>query len=110
MRDGDLRHLGQIENRVEDRVLVSEIDDWPIREYAIHALGERLVVAFAEQAVAEEKAAAQQVLAELRRLLVGELHGTGEPGDEKRPVESIVAVLEIDGLLDGAHMRACEAL
>jgi hypothetical protein len=75
---------------------------------ALQALLEHHVVALAEKAVAKEKPAAQQVLAEFRRLLVGQLPGTGEPGDEKRPIVSVVAILQIHGLLDGAHVRARE--
>ena len=90
-------------------MVVGHVDDRPIRKHAPQALHERGVVALAEEAVAKEKAAAQQVLAQFRRLLVGELHGAGEPGDEKRPIVRVVAVLEIHGLLDGPHVRAREA-
>src|SRR5690606_7695149 len=49
------------------------------------------------------------VLAELGRLLVAEVPRAGQARDEKRPVMSVVAVLEIDGLLDGAHMSPRKA-
>jgi hypothetical protein len=90
-------------------MIVGHVDDRPIGKHAPQALLEDDVVALAEKAVAKEKAAAQQMLAELRRLLVRQLPGSREPGDEKRPIMRVVAVLEINGLLHGAHVRAREA-
>ena len=63
----------------------------------------------AVEIVDHEEAAAQQVLAQLRRLRVGQVPLTDFDGVEPRPIEDVVAVLEIDGLLDRAGVDDAQA-
>ena len=55
---GSMEVPGTVVEHVEDRMIVGEIDDWPIGKHAFHALDEHGVVALAEKAVAEQKTAA----------------------------------------------------
>ena len=58
----------------------------------------------AVEIVGHEEAAAQQVFAQLLGLRVGEAPFADLDGVEPGPVV-VVAVVEVDGLLDGAHVR-----
>ena len=108
-RAGDLIAVSQIVDRMEDRIVVRDIDDGAVGKHAVHAFHEDLPLVFAPEIVAHEEAAAQKISRICLRLCVGEtplahLHGV-EPG----PVVDIVAVVQIHGLLDGAHVDAGEA-
>ena len=63
----------------------------------------------AVEVVDHQEPAAQQVLAQLRGLLVGQVPLPDLDGIEPRPIEHVVAVLEIDGLLDGARVDDAQA-
>src|SRR6266704_625753 len=65
--------LVQVENRMEDRVVVLNLHDRPVRKYTAHAGGEDLPFPGAMKSVAHEESAAEQVLAQLLRLRVGQI-------------------------------------
>ena len=63
----------------------------------------------AVEIVAHEKPAAQQELAELGDLGIGELPVAHLDGIEPRIIEHVVVLVEVDGLLGGAGLDAGEA-
>ena len=63
----------------------------------------------AVEVVDHQEAAAQQVLAQLRGLRVGQVPLTDFDGIEPRPIEDVVAVVEVDGLLDRAGVDDAQA-
>ena len=72
LRAGHLVAVVQIVDGVEDRVVVGNVDDLPVREDLLHGLDEDIPFVGAVEVVAHEEAAAQQVLAELGDLLLGQ--------------------------------------
>ena len=98
----NLLALLEIPERMEDRVVVGDVDDRPVGEHAPHAVDEDAPLDGAVKVVDHEKPAAQQVLAQLRRLRVREVPLADFDGIEPGPIEHVVAVVEVHGLLDGA--------
>src|SRR5690606_2071996 len=92
VRDLRVRNLGYVIDDVKHRMVGRHVDDRPIREYALQASFESDPVVRAEEAVREQEAAAQQVFAQLGHLRVRELPIAGEPDDQERPIEDVVAV------------------
>src|SRR5690606_19667055 len=80
-----------------------------IREHTPHPLDESLPLLRTEEAVAEQEAAALQIIAQLHDHFVIEVPGSGQSVDQVGPVEHIVAILEIHRLLDRAHIDGGQA-
>src|SRR5216684_3069554 len=70
------RHLitiVQIENGVEDRILVVDLNDGPIRKHAAHARNEHRPLMCSVEVIAHEESAPQQKIPELGRLRVSKI-------------------------------------
>ncbi len=67
----------EVEHRVENRVVVRQIDDLPIREHAPHPALETSPLARSEEAVTHQKAAAKEIVTQLCDLIVRELPHPG---------------------------------
>jgi hypothetical protein len=93
---------------VENRVVIGDLDDLAVGEDAAHAVGEDLPLLCAVEVVAHEEAAAEEVFAEGGHLFVGEGPVADLDSVEPGPIV-LVAIVEIDGLLDGADVDAREA-
>ncbi len=63
----------QIENGVEDRILVVDLNNGPIRKHAAHARYEDLPLFCSVEVIAHEESAAEQKIAELRGLRVSKI-------------------------------------
>ena len=90
-------------------MVVRQVDDLAIRKHAAHAFGESFPLVAAEEAVAEQEAAAQQVVAQLVGVLVGEFPESWQANDQVGPVEHIIAIFQVHRLLDRAHVDGGEA-
>ena len=98
---GDLIAVVEIVEDVEDRVLLSRSTIGRSGKTRFMASQEDLPFEGAVEIVAHEEAAAEEVFAEAFGLRVGELPVADFDAVEPGPVV-LVAVVEIDGLLDGA--------
>ena len=85
-------------------MLDRQVDNWPVREHAFHRFLEYGPFIAAVETVTKQKAATQQVGPELLGLAVGQIPGADEARDHEWPEEDINAIIEIDRLLDSAHV------
>src|SRR5690606_39244421 len=99
-----VRQGGNVVDRVEYRMAAVEVDDGPVGEYPVHARAEAGPGTRIEEAVTEQEAATQQVVAQLCCHLVAEVPVTCQPHHQEGPVVDVVAVVEVDGLLDRARV------
>ena len=83
MRNLDVRELRRVVDDVEYGVIGRNLDDRPIGKDLLEPALEAAPVARAEEAVEIDEAAAQQVLAERRGLLLAQSPVAGEAGDEE---------------------------
>src|SRR5579884_2568723 len=105
----DLVTIIEIVDGVKDRIAARDFDDGPVGEDALHAFLEDLPFDGAVKIVGHKEAAAQQIIAELFGLPIGEAPLADLNGVEPGPVVDLIVVIEIDGLLDGADVNAREA-
>ena len=94
---------------MENLVVVAQILHRPIGQHLAHSGHEAVPVGGAVEIIHHEEAALEQVFAQPLRLRIGERPVCHLHGIDPRVVEDLVAV-EIDDLLDGAHLDAGEAL
>ncbi len=106
---GDLIAAIEIVQGVKDGIAVFDIDDGSVGEDAVHAGDKDIPFLDAVEIVAHEKSAAQEEIAELCGLCIGEVPMADFDAIEPGPVIDFVAVIEIDGLLDAACGEASEA-
>ena len=88
--------------------VLSSLDDGPVGKDALHALFKDRPLAVAVEVIDHEEAAAEQMFAKELRLCVVPLPVSDLDGIEPGPVV-VVAILDIDRLLDGADVDAGEA-
>src|SRR5579862_6404874 len=106
------RHLiavVEIVKGMENLIRVLNIDNGAVRKYARHAGFEDFPFGRAMEIVAHEKSAAQQILAHLGSLLLGEIPMPDFDAIKPRPVEYFIAIVEIHRLLDRARVNARQA-
>jgi hypothetical protein len=106
---GDLVAVVEIEDGVKDGVVVGDVDDGTVGEDHLHGLFEVGLLFGSVEIVCHEEAAAKEIVAEFFCLGFGEAPLAYLNGVEPRPVVDFVAVIEVDGLLDGAGVDAGEA-
>ncbi len=99
----------QVVNGVKDGIGIGNFDHGPVGENQPHGFVEAIPLFGAPKIVQHEKAAAQQVLAEFLDLAIGQLPIPHFAGVEPGPVVNVVAIVQIDGLLDGACRYAGQA-
>jgi len=109
LKAGHLVAVVEVVNRVEDRVGIGDIDNGAVREDLVHHGNEGVPLVRAVKVVAHEEAIAQQKLAELGDLGIGELPVPDLDGVEPRVVENVVILIEVDRLLDGFGVNAGQA-
>src|SRR5690606_13125307 len=94
---------------IEYRVVAIEVHDGTVGKDLAHAGSEARPGTRVEEAVAEQEAATQQVVAQLGGHLVTEIPVSCQARHEEGPVEHIVAVVEVDGLFHGTGVDGAEA-
>jgi hypothetical protein len=98
---GHLVAVVQVVNRVEDRVLVLELHNRPVRKHAPHAGLKDFPLPRAVEIVAHEKPAAVDEFAQRLGLRIGEIPVAHLHRIEKRPIVGI-AFIQVDRLLHAA--------
>jgi len=81
----------------------------PVGEDAAHAGFKTAPFLGAEEGIAQQEAAAEEIVAKFGGLGIGELPAAGHAGVEIGPVVDVVTVVGIDGLFDTTYIEAGEA-
>src|SRR5207244_642278 len=92
-----------------DRVFVRDVHHRPVRKDFFHGQEENVPFIGAVEIVAHEKAAAQEVLAELDNLCVGQLPVAHLDGIEPRIIEHVVVIVQVNRLFDTPGVNPSEA-
>src|SRR5690606_23719458 len=92
----------------EQRMIIVQVHDLAVREHTPHSLEESFPLLRTEEAVAEQEAAALQVVTQLHHHFFFKVPGSGQSDNQVGPVEYIIAVLEVHRLLDRAHIDGGE--
>src|SRR5438477_11397094 len=93
---------------MKNRIGVLDVDDGTLRKNPLHAGIENLPLIGAVEVVTHKESAAQKVLAHFGGLLVGQGPVADFDAIEERISEDFIAIVEIDGLLNGAHVNSSE--
>ena len=98
----------QVVDYMKNRVVIRDLDNLPVGENHLHAFGEPAPFVGAPEIVEHKEAAAQQVLAQGRRLGGGQLPVPHFAGVDPGIVERVVAIVEVHGLLNRPHMNPAQ--
>src|SRR5262249_55634041 len=98
----------EVVDRVEDLILVVDIDDLPVRKDLAQGLGEDLPFVAAVEVVTHEESAAQQELPEARDLRGRQFPVPDLDRIEPRIIEAVLVLVEVNGLLYGAGVDASQ--
>ena len=101
--------LVEIEDGVKDGVVVGDVDDGTVGEDHLHGFFEVGDLFGAVEVVGHEEAAAEKIVAQFFALRFGEAPLAYLNGVEPGPVVDFIAIVEVDGLLDGPGIDAGEA-
>ena len=106
---GDLITVVQIVHGVKDGIGIGDFHHRPVRKHQPHAFVESIPFFGAPEIVQHQEAAAQQIIAQLLDLAIGQLPIAHFARAEPRPIVDVVAIVQIHGLFDGPHRDASQA-